>query len=146
MLVSILPCLRWLSCFKLLFCIIDYHVFKDCTLHIYDINWFPHWMSILERLPCLLWLSWFSGFLCYLLSCLHKLYHSYWRFHLISPLNVLFIKIAPFAFTVLVLLVVLCYPLSCLHKLYYSYWRFHLISPLNVLFIKIAPFAFTVLV
>ena len=62
MLVSILPCLRWLSCFKLLFCIIDYHVFKDSTLHIYDISWFPHWMSCLERLPCLLWLSWFSGF------------------------------------------------------------------------------------
>ena len=61
-----LPCLHWLSCFYWLFCIIYYLVYTDYTVHIDDFNWFPHWMSCLERLPYLHWLYSLSG--CSVLS------------------------------------------------------------------------------
>ena len=49
-----------------MFSIIDYLVYTDYTVHIDDFNWFPHWMSCLERLPYLHWLYSLSG--CSVLS------------------------------------------------------------------------------
>ena len=109
----------------------------DCLVFIgYSVNLLscPHWLRVtltiqatfpvicllnaciktaLFALTLLLWVV----VLYNLLSCLHRLYCSYWRFQLISPLNVLFRKIFLFALTVLIWLVVLYYRLSCLHRL-----------------------------
>ena len=99
-----------LSCFNWLFCIIDYLVYTDYTVHIDDFNWFPHWMSCLERLPYLHWLYSLSG--CSVLSTIlstQTSINSYYPDDI--PCNLftkcLFQRIALFALTFLFLLVVL---------------------------------------
>ena len=98
-----------LSCFKWLFSIIDYLVYTDYTVHIDYFNWFPHWMSCLERCPVCIDCVDLSG--CSVLSTILSTQTSC-------------------NFTILLTFPVICLlnacfkELSCLHWLSCFYWLF----------------------